>query len=532
LDIHENITQQLRRLLKSFNLNDCAQAISLSVGRMPADEYHSPPAEGVCLTGTGVAGQPLWWDLLGHFNLQSLALAQSLVRKLGSVRINTEFGLIVDDVVKEIMQILCPLVKYYGGGCSYDKHRQQLITTLDLDEEVHQITRGFIHHRSYQSASVGAGDHEAKFIAERITSLANYHLVNSRSLSPVVLRQCGWTRRRLGEEISSRVHSLVLSGKLLSVEIRPIETLVCDADLVCMVNVILSLRHELPDHAMKFARIDGYPASPLYLEFARRSSNRWGERIRDIAREFLSYRPTLLSFLEYTAAPFLLQLEEELALRVQMLAAEYSERRPLRFSMTLVHTAMTPFSNTPGEQPGLALQQARAVFIGMQLLRSVAEKKHNHFHTCDCTALRKVRVIWMTAQQITDTLLSSVQNQVELSQLDWTPPQLMLAIARELTLLEQMLAKECRSCKDGDGALTSLPAGCSGVLVSFFDDLIFFFDNWHTAACGSQKFIVRIETCHGHRLGAGRRVRTFSFWSKSYFWHFDSVYRTNSTGKP
>ena len=71
----------------------------------------------------------------------------------------------------------------------------------------------------------------------------------------------------------------------------------------------------------------------------------------------------------------------------------------------------------------------------------------------------------------------------------------------------------------------------SGGLVSFFDDFIFF-DNWHTPACGSQNFIVRIERRHGHRLGAGRRVRTFSFRSKINFWHFGSIRRTNSTGIP
>ena len=136
-----------------------------------------------------------------------------------------------------------------------------------------------------------------------------------------------------------------------------------------------------------------------------------------------------------------MQLEEELALR-QMLAAEYSESRPLRFSMT-------PFSAIPGEQSGLTLQQARAVFIGVLLLRSVAERKHKHFHTCDCNALRKVRLIWKAEQEITDRLLSSGQTQAELRKLDWTLARLMLAIARELTLLEQMLAKECRSCKDG-----------------------------------------------------------------------------------
>jgi hypothetical protein len=261
-----------------------------------------------------------------------------------------------------------------------------------------------------------------------------------------------------------------------------------------MVNEIMSLRHQLNLQPVRLERIVGYPASPLYLEFSQGSPNRWGERIQEMAREYLIYRPNLRSNPTFEEAPFLMQLEEELALRVQMLAAEYSERRPLRFVMTLVHTAFTPFSNTREEQPGLALQQARAVFIGMQLLRSVAEKKHNHFHTCDCKALRKVRVIWMTAQQITDTLLSSVQNQLELLQLDWTPPQLMLAIARELTLLEQMLAKECRSCKDGDGALTSLQAGCSGVLVSFFEEFIF------------SRFGTRLRADHRRSLCASRLV--------------------------
>ena len=215
VDMDENIAQQLRTMLKSFKLNDCAQAISLSVSQMTADEYDSPPAEGVCPTDIGVAGQPFCWDMFGHFHLQSLTLAQSIVRKtMGSLR-NHEFGPCDEIVVKEIMQILCPLVKYYGGGRSYDKHRQQLITTLDLEEEVHQIARDFIHYRSHQSESVGAGDHEAKFIDDRIVNLVNYHLVNNRSLSQLVLRQCGWNRRRLGEEISSRVHSLVLSYKLL-----------------------------------------------------------------------------------------------------------------------------------------------------------------------------------------------------------------------------------------------------------------------------------------------------------------------------
>ena len=35
---------------------------------------------------------------------------------------------------------------------------------------------------------------------------------------------------------------------------------------------------------------------------------------------------------------------------------------------------------------------------------------------------------------------------------------------------------------------------------------ILFFDIWHPTSCGSQKFNVLIETCLGHRLGAGRRV--------------------------
>jgi hypothetical protein len=165
-----------------------------------------------------------------------------------------------------------------------------------------------------------------------------------------------------------------------------------------------------------------------------------------------------------------MQLEEELALRVQMLADEFSASRPLRFNMT-------PTSDTPGEQSGLTLEQSRAVFIGMLLLRSVAEQKHRHFPTCDCNAMRKVRVIWKAAAELTRILCLSASNQQRLRQLDWTVPQLMLAIARELTLLEQMLAKECRSCKNGDGPLVSLTMSCclrlSGGLVSFFEEFYF-----------------------------------------------------------
>jgi len=32
---------------------------------------------------------------------------------------------------------------------------------------------------------------------------------------------------------------------------------------------------------------------------------------------------------------------------------------------------------------------------------------------------------------------------------------------------------QCRSCKNGDGALASLPAGCSGALASFFEEFYF-----------------------------------------------------------
>ena len=62
VDMDENIAHQLRGMLKSFKLHDCAQAISLSVSQMTAEEYDSPPAEGVCPTDIGVAGQPFCWD--------------------------------------------------------------------------------------------------------------------------------------------------------------------------------------------------------------------------------------------------------------------------------------------------------------------------------------------------------------------------------------------------------------------------------------------------------------------------------------
>ncbi|NBO66185.1 MAG: hypothetical protein EBU88_15320, partial [Acidobacteria bacterium] len=323
MDLPETITQQLRELLKSFDLDAKAQDICRTIEQMTTEEYHIPPVQRFC--PTGVAGKPFWWDLFGHFNLQSVLIAHSLFHKVGRAIMLHHYGLGPDDVVKEIMHILCPLVRYYGGGRSYDNNRELLMTTLDLDEEVHHITGAFIHHRSYQSASVGAGDHESAFVAERITSLANHHMVSNRSVSPGVLRQCGWTRQCFGKEISRRLHSLVTSNKQLRVRIRPISTIVCDLDMQCMVNELMSLRHQLNLQPVRLERIVGYPASPFYLEFSQGSPNRWGERIQEMAREYLSYRPNLRSFPTFEEAPFLLQLEEELALRVQMLAAEYRE---------------------------------------------------------------------------------------------------------------------------------------------------------------------------------------------------------------
>jgi hypothetical protein len=61
---------------------------------------------------------------------------------------------------------------------------------------------------------------------------------------------------------------------------------------------------------------------------------------------------------------------------------------------------------------------------------------------------------------------------------------------------------------------------------------MYFFDNWHTAAYGPQKFIPHVESGRGHRLGAGRRIGTFIFGSKIYSSHFHFVDRTNSTGIP
>jgi hypothetical protein len=59
-----------------------------------------------------------------------------------------------------------------------------------------------------------------------------------------------------------------------------------------------------------------------------------------------------------------------------------------------------------------------------------------------------------------------------------------------------------------------------------------FFGNWHTAAYGSRKFIPRVESGRGHRLGAGRRIGSVMFRSKFYLYHFDFVDRTISTGVP
>jgi hypothetical protein len=56
-------------------------------------------------------------------------------------------------------------------------------------------------------------------------------------MNPEVLRECGWPRRHLGQAISSQVHSLVLANKQLIVELRPLETLVCDVDVKAMVKL-------------------------------------------------------------------------------------------------------------------------------------------------------------------------------------------------------------------------------------------------------------------------------------------------------
>ena len=90
--------------------------------------------------------------------------------------------------------------------------------------------------------------------------------------------------------------------------------------------------------------------------------------------------------------------------------------------------------------------------------------------------------------------------------------------------------KECRSCKDGDGALTSLKAGCSGVLVSFFEEFYF------------SIFDTRLRADHRSSLRASKRVTDIAsvladgsehslFGQTRTFWHFDSVNRTKSTGK-
>ena len=94
LDTHESITQKLRSLLDSYNLGQRAQTLCQSVKRMTSAEYHTPPAEGATYSITGVAGQPFWWDLFGHFKHQSFCLALSLLNKMGRHQIQIEYSTI------------------------------------------------------------------------------------------------------------------------------------------------------------------------------------------------------------------------------------------------------------------------------------------------------------------------------------------------------------------------------------------------------------------------------------------------------
>ena len=89
-----------------------------------------------------------------------------------------------------------------------------------------------------------------------------------------------------------------------------------------------------------------------------------------------------------------------------------------------------------------------------------------------------------------------------------------------------------RSCKDGDGALASLTAGCSGVLVSFFGASNFsIFCARLRADHRSSLCMSRLVTDIASALADGFEHSVFG-QKKIYFCHFDSVSRTRSTGIP
>ncbi len=107
----ESITPQLLPMLKDYKLNDKARFICRSIERMTAEEYHSPPSKRFhAPPATGVADMPFWWDMLGHYNLQSFTTAQSPVNKLGRFQICNDLSSTKEQVVRDMMCILCPLV--------------------------------------------------------------------------------------------------------------------------------------------------------------------------------------------------------------------------------------------------------------------------------------------------------------------------------------------------------------------------------------------------------------------------------------
>ena len=98
-------------------------------------------------------------------------------------------------------------------------------------------------------------------------------------ISPSVLRECGLPRSDLGVEITEIVLNLVQTHKQIQVWHRNTEDLASYDDLRCMVDQTLDRKPQLPDRKIRHVRGIDCPVSPLYLEFVRDSSSRYGELI-------------------------------------------------------------------------------------------------------------------------------------------------------------------------------------------------------------------------------------------------------------
>ena len=396
-------TFRLGRLLRSYHLIPTAGVLCSVVREMTSEQYVIPLAGYI----VPPKGQPFAWDLFGHFALAAEEKARLLVASTGHAHLLDDLGIEPEFLVHRIMRELSPVVEHHGGGRSYASRRRQLLITFDLDQEADQILRDFIWFRSYMSPVTKQGDCETEFIQTRVAKLAHHHMHLNRLINPSVLRECGYPRSDLGVEITDIVWNQVLKNRQIQVWHRNTDEMFTHYDLKCMVEQILDRKPELPEHKLLQLQVADYPVSPLYLEFARGLPSRYDELIMYHARGFMRSRDRwLLGELFITEATFVMEVEQALALWVQMVAPEFSANRPLRYSTIPTHQC------SPG---GLTLQEARSDYIGGLMLGPISVSNHRRFETSRFNSMQKIRSIWRCADTIISNRWSSpmTRNDVE-----------------------------------------------------------------------------------------------------------------------